>query len=62
MDADMAGFAAEKDTIRETLRQERAKERLDLFMDSVKTRLTAEKKLKVNDDLLKKLAAAMKRS
>jgi peptidyl-prolyl cis-trans isomerase D len=62
VDADMAGFAAEKDTIRETLRQERAKERLDLFMDSVKTRLTAEKKLKVNDDLLKKLAAAMKRS
>lgn len=60
--ADMAGYAAEKDSIRSTIRQERARERLNLFMDSVKTKLTAEKKLKVNTDLITKLAQALKRS
>ena len=62
VDADMAGFAAEKDTIRGTIRQERARERLSLFMDSVRTKLTADKKLKVNNDLVMKLAQALKRS
>ncbi len=59
---DMTAFAAEKGNIRDTLRQQKANERLSLFMDSVSTKLTAEKKLKVNKDLVLKLAAALKRS
>jgi peptidyl-prolyl cis-trans isomerase D len=60
--ADMAAFAAEKETIRGTIRQQRANERLNLFMDSVTTKLRAEGKLKVNNDLVLKLAQALKRS
>jgi peptidyl-prolyl cis-trans isomerase D len=60
--ADMAAFAAEKETIRGTIRQQRANERLNLFMDSVTTKLKAEGKLKVNNDLVLKLAQALKRS
>jgi peptidyl-prolyl cis-trans isomerase D len=60
--ADMAAFAAEKETIRGTIRQQRANERLNLFMDSVTTKLKAEGKLKVNNDLVMKLAQALKRS
>ncbi|MGA3187100.1 MAG: peptidyl-prolyl cis-trans isomerase [Bryobacteraceae bacterium] len=60
--ADMLGFAAEKETIRSNLRQEKARERLSLFMDSVTAKLTADKKLKVNHDLVTKLGQALKRS
>lgn len=58
---DMAAFAAEKETLRGSIRQQRAVERWNLFMDSVTTRLTSDGKLKVNHDLVLKLAAAMKR-
>ena len=60
--ADMTAFAAEKETIRSTIRNQKANERLSLFMDSVTTKLTAEGKLKVNKDLVMKLAQALKRS
>jgi peptidyl-prolyl cis-trans isomerase D len=60
--ADMTAFAAEKETIRGTIRQQKANERLSLFMDSVTTKLTSEGKLKVNKDLVLKLAQALKRS
>lgn len=59
---DMAAFAAEKETIRSTIRQQKANERLSLFMDSVTAKLTADGKLKVNHDLVMKLAASLKRS
>ena len=59
---DMTAFAAERETIRGTIRQQKATERLNLFMDSVTARLTAEGKLKVNHDLVLKLAQALKRS
>ncbi len=59
-EADMAGLAAEKETIRSTLRQEKAVERLSLFTDSIRSKLTAEKKLKVNTDLVVKIATALK--
>jgi hypothetical protein len=59
---DMAAFAAEKENIRGTIRQQKANERLSLFMDSVSAKLTADKKLKVNKELVLKLAAALKRS
>ncbi len=59
---DMAAFAAEKENIRGTIRQQKANERLILFMDSVSAKLTADKKLKVNKELVLKLAAALKRS
>ena len=58
---DMAAFATERETLRGSIRQQRAVERWNLFMDSVTTRLTADGKLKVNHDLVLKLAAAMKR-
>jgi peptidyl-prolyl cis-trans isomerase D len=62
LEPDMAAFAAEKETIRSNLRQQKAGERWNLFMDSVTAKLTADGKLKVNHDLVLKLAAALKRS
>jgi peptidyl-prolyl cis-trans isomerase D len=62
LEPDMAAFTAEKETIRSTLRQQKANERWNLFMDSVTAKLTADGKLKVNHDLVLKLAAALKRS
>lgn len=62
LEPDMAAFAAEKENIRNTLRQQKANERWNLFMDSVTTKLTSEGKLKVNHELVLKLAAALKRS
>jgi hypothetical protein len=58
----MAAFAAEKESIRNTIRQQKATERWNLFMDSVTAKLTAEGKLRVNKDLVLKLAQALKRS
>jgi peptidyl-prolyl cis-trans isomerase D len=62
LEPDMAAFAAEKENIRSSIRQQRATERWNLFMDSVTAKLTSEGKLKVNKDLVLKLAAALKRS
>lgn len=62
LEPDMAAFAAEKESIRNTLRQQKATERWNLFMDSVTAKLTSEGKLKVNHDLVLKLAQALKRS
>jgi peptidyl-prolyl cis-trans isomerase D len=62
LEPDMAAFAAEKESIRSTIRQQRANERWNLFMDSVTSKLTSDGKLKVNKDLVLKLAAALKRS
>jgi peptidyl-prolyl cis-trans isomerase D len=59
---DMTALVAEKENIRGTIRQQKANERLSLFMDSVATKLTAEGKLKVHRDLVLKLAQALKRS
>ena len=59
---DMAAFAAEKESLRSTIRQQKAVERWNLFMDSVTAKLTADGKLKVNHDMVMKLAAALKRS
>ena len=59
---DMAAFVAERENIRSSIRQQRANERWSLFMDSVTAKLTADGKLKVNHDLVLKLAAALKRS
>ncbi len=62
LEPDMAAFQAEKENIRSAIRQQRAGERWNLFMDSVTNKLTTEGKLKVNHDLVLKLAAALKRS
>lgn len=59
-DVDMAGLAAAKETVRSTLRQQKAVERLNLFTDSIRARLTAEKKLKINTDMVAKIATALK--
>jgi len=62
LEPDMAAFAAERENIRKSLRDQKARERWDLFMDSVTAKLAADGKLKVNKELVLKLAAAMKRS
>jgi peptidyl-prolyl cis-trans isomerase D len=62
LEPDMAAFPAEKESIRSTLRGQKANERWNLFMDSVTAKLTADGKLKVNKELITKLAAALKRS
>lgn len=62
LEPDMAAFTAEKESIRSTLRGQKANERWNLFMDSVTAKLTADGKLKVNKELITKLAAALKRS
>ncbi len=62
LEPDMAAFAAEKENIRSSMRQQKANERWNLFMDSVTAKLTADGKLKINHDLVLKLAAALKRS
>jgi peptidyl-prolyl cis-trans isomerase D len=62
LEPDMAAYAGEKETIRDSIRKQKAAQRWELFMDSVTAKLTAEGKLKVNKDLVTKLAAALKRS
>ncbi len=59
---DMAAFAAEKESLRSNIRQQKAVDRWNLFMDSVTAKLAADGKLKVNHDLIMKLASALKRS
>jgi peptidyl-prolyl cis-trans isomerase D len=62
IEPDMAAFAGEKENIRNTIRQQKANERWNLFMDSVTQKLTADGKLKINKELVQKLAAALKRT
>jgi len=57
---DMVGFAAQKETLRNGIRQSRAQERLELFMDSIRAKLAAEKKLKINSELVLKIGQALK--
>jgi peptidyl-prolyl cis-trans isomerase D len=58
--ADLAAFAAEKDTIRQTLRRQKVVERSSLFMDSVLARLKSEGKVKVHPDAIAKVSAAFR--
>jgi hypothetical protein len=60
--ADMAALAAERDTIRTTIRRQKLTQRNGLFYDSVVSRLTAEGKLKIHKDAITRLTAALRQS
>jgi hypothetical protein len=55
---DMAGFAAERDNIVLQLKQQKAKERQELFYDSVLTSLVREGKVKKHNETIKRLLAS----
>ena len=55
---DIGNFVGERATEIEELKRQRAKDQYDLFMDSVMSQLRADKKVTINQDNLKKLAAS----
>ena len=55
---DKAGFGAERDNIVLQLKQQKAKERQELFYDSVLTALIKEGKVKKHNDTIKRLLAS----
>lgn len=58
--ADMSKLAAESDSIRTDLRQRKSRERMDLFIDSLKTALLKQGKVKVHQDVLNRLLEGYK--
>ena len=53
--ADAAGMAAQTDTIRTDLKQQKGRDRAQLFEDGLKARLEQEGKLKIHQDVLTRL-------
>lgn len=53
--ANMAEFATQRDAIRDELRNLRAREREDVFAAGLRKRLEQEKKIRVHDDVVKRL-------
>jgi hypothetical protein len=60
--ANMAELAAQAETIKNELRQQRARERAQLFQEGLKDRLKAEGKLKEFEDVKKRILANYSRS
>lgn len=60
--ANMAELATQAETIKGELRQARARERAQMFQDGLKDRLKADGKLKINDDVMKRILANYQRS
>ena len=60
--ANMAELAMQAETIKGELRQTRARERAQLFQDGLKDRLKADRKLKIHDDVMKRILANYQRS
>jgi hypothetical protein len=54
-DANMAEFPTQRDGIRDELRNLRAREREEIFAAGLRQRLEAEKKIKVNNDVVKRI-------
>jgi peptidyl-prolyl cis-trans isomerase D len=59
---DIKDYANERQTELDDLRKQRAKDQYDLMMDSIMTQLRADKKVVVNQDNLKKLAASYRQN
>jgi peptidyl-prolyl cis-trans isomerase D len=59
--ADRAALPAERETVLGQLKQRKAVEQNDLFLDSVITKLVADRQLKIHRDAIKTLTAAFKR-
>ena len=60
--ANMAELAVQAETIKNELRQQKARERAQLFQDGLKDKLKADGKLKINDDVMKRILANYQRS
>jgi peptidyl-prolyl cis-trans isomerase D len=56
-EANMADFPVQRDSLRETLRNSKGREREAIFSNGLEKRLEQEKKIKVNNDVLKNLIA-----
>jgi peptidyl-prolyl cis-trans isomerase D len=60
-EANMAAFPAEREQILFAIKQKKAKDRYDLLMDSILTKLTDEGKVKVHRDAIQKLVSSYRR-
>ena len=60
--ANMAELGFQAETIKNELRQQKARERAQLFQDGLKDKLKADGKLKINDDVMKHILANYQRS
>ena len=60
--ANMAELGVQAETIKNELRQQKARERAQLFQDGLKDKLKADGKLKINDDVMKRILANYQRS
>ena len=58
--ADMSKFAAERDNIVLSLKQQESAQRQDLFYDSIVTKLVAQKKIKRHNDVILRLVNSYK--
>jgi peptidyl-prolyl cis-trans isomerase D len=59
---DIKDYANERQTELDTLKKQRAKDQYDLMLDSIMANLRAEKKIVVNQDNMKKLAASYRQN
>jgi len=57
-DADMSKFAEERSNILNALKSRKARERSELFVDSIRTRLVREGKVKIHEDVIRRIASA----
>ncbi len=61
VEADMVGFAAEKDAILMGIKKKKAQDRNELLMDSILAKLTDDGKVKIHRDAIQRLLAQMRR-
>ena len=59
--ADPAKVAGDRDSVVSQIKQKKAVEQNDLFLDSVLTKLVADGQVKIHRDAIKTLTAAFKR-
>jgi peptidyl-prolyl cis-trans isomerase D len=57
-EADMSKFAEERSNILNALKSRKARERSELFVDSIRTRLVREGKVKIHEDVIRRIASA----
>lgn len=57
-DADMAKLAEQRAAILNDLKARKARERSELFIDSIRTRLVREGKVKIHEDVIRRIASA----
>ena len=55
---DMSKLAAQRDSIRQDLRTRKARERMELFRDSLRNSLARDGKIKINKDVVDRIVAS----